>query len=876
VRHAAHAAHASEPGAHAPGEPQSLHEVLAAFLARGSAPALRAYAVDGSARALDYAALAGAVAIAAERWRALGAGPAMRALLCAPPGLDWVVAALGALHAGAAIVPLDPQAGAELLAHALATSEARAGYVDVEGDARTAALAPLLRYLPHAAMPPRAADGPVPRGGGDEAVLFYTSGTTGTPKGVPLTHANLCFQVRALGARGIVRAGDRVLTPLPLHHVYPFTVGLLVPLALGLTVILPAGLGGPELRHALHDGEATVLLGVPRLYRALLDALDGRLAAAPGPARALMGAPLRRAERGGAGAGLARRALGPLRRAVGPRLRLLACGGAPLDAPLHARLLALGFEVGVGYGLTETAPLLTLNLGECGPGSTGRALDGIALRIAPAPLPEELPPAAPVARSGEVQARGPGVFGGYLADHAPQDAFTDDGWFRTGDLGYQDARGCLFLLGRAGTLVMTASGKKFDPEPAEARYQTHPAIAEAGLLADDGAVAAVIVAARDAGRGDSRAAAVRAALREQGAALPSYQRIERYVLSDAPLARTPLGKLRRGELAARYRALRGEAPAAAGGASSMPEHLLRDARARTAWEVLGARFPGQPLAAHTDLRLDLGVDSIGWVALTLALEERGIYLPESALETVHTVEDFLAAVSRESGTGSGNDPALPRLDAAALATLRGTPTWTHPLRALLYATAAGAARTLWRLRVEAQAPLPEGACVIAPNHASYLDAPALAVALGWRALGRTRFTGWAGVMGASAAMRALSRIAGVLVMDPEHRPAAAFAAAGAALDAGYRLVWFPEGRRSPDGRLQPLRPGMSLLLARHPVPVVPVWIAGAHAALPPGARLPRLVPITVRIGAPLPAAAPGTPVEEISAAVERALRTLAR
>src|SRR5207253_8752612 len=113
----------------------------------------------------------------------------------------------------------------------------------------------------------------------DPAVLFYTSGTTGPPKGVPLSHKNLVFQLHALAQANLVNEDDHFLLPLPLHHVYPFVVGMLAPLHLGLPIVLPQGRTGPQMVRALQEGQVTVIIGVPRLYRALYEGIGTRLAA---------------------------------------------------------------------------------------------------------------------------------------------------------------------------------------------------------------------------------------------------------------------------------------------------------------------------------------------------------------------------------------------------------------------------------------------------------------------------------------------------------------------------------------------------------------------------------------------------------------------
>jgi long-chain acyl-CoA synthetase len=208
----------------------------------------------------------------------------------------------------------------------------------------------------------------------DRAVLFYTSGTTGPPKGVPLTHRNLAFEVNTLVAANLLTNEDRLLLPLPLHHVYPFTVGVLLPLALGLPIVLPYGLTGPQLVRALREGKVTAIVGVPRLYRALMSGIQSRAESAGRVAGAVF--------RGALGLSMAlaqrRMRVGRLlfrriHREMSPQLRILATGGAAIEPDLAWKLEGLGWLVGTGYGLTETSPLLTLDKpGEARIGSVGR------------------------------------------------------------------------------------------------------------------------------------------------------------------------------------------------------------------------------------------------------------------------------------------------------------------------------------------------------------------------------------------------------------------------------------------------------------------------------------------------------------------------
>src|SRR6266850_4545200 len=211
---------------------------------------------------------------------------------------EWIVVCLATLQAGGVVVPIDVQLGEKALGHVIADSEARFIFTNKARVKRLESLGLgsklklfLLdadeedkrswRHLLSGSTTERPTVEP-----NDPALLIYTSGTTGKPKGVPLTHANLVFQINMLLESGLMSADDRVLLPLPLHHVYPFVVGMLTPLACGAPIIMPHSLTGPEIIRALREGKVTMILGVPRLYRALYTGIEsqaesaGRIAAA--------------------------------------------------------------------------------------------------------------------------------------------------------------------------------------------------------------------------------------------------------------------------------------------------------------------------------------------------------------------------------------------------------------------------------------------------------------------------------------------------------------------------------------------------------------------------------------------------------------------
>ena len=857
---------------------RTLRSVVDGLSARGGRPALVALDEEGK-EIWTYEELAGRVLGLARGLRGAGVENGDHVALLGGDSKEWVAACLAVISAGAVVVPLDAQFGDESLGRILVDSGARhvfttadqaerLGDVDKDVGLRTILLdvgeddgRSWRRLLTDEDLdlPPVEPD--------DVAALFYTSGTTGAAKGVPLSHANLVFQIDSLLGADLISEDERVLLPLPLHHVYPFVMGMLTPLAAGLPIVLPRSLTGPQLMRGLREGEATLIVGVPRLYGALYSGIEeragsgGRLAAALFSGVVGLCVRLRRQT----GLDVGRLPLRPLRRRFGPRLRVLASGGAALDPDLAAKLEGLGWRTTVGYGLTETAPLLTLNPPDGKKlGSVGRPVPGVEISIDPSAVPEgEVTPR----REGEILARGPNVFSGYR--NRPEETskvFDDGGWFRTGDLGYFDDDGYLYVTGRASTLIVTPGGKNIQPETVEGAYLENPSVREIGVLQKDGRLVAVIVPEMDEVR---RLGEIRRAIREAVEAgskrLPSYQRISDYAISREPLEYTRLGKLRRHVLEERYeRAKRGErgsgeaasGPVALEEMSGEDRALLEDPVAMGVWKLLADRYRDRRLAPEASPQLDLGIDSLGWVNLTLQIGEKiGVELDEAAIERIDTVRDLLREVASGAGRTTQHVSPFERPEEVLDDRQRR---WLEPLGPVGSAMARSMfvlnrmlMRGPFRLRVEGIENLPDtGPFIIAPNHVSYLDSFAVAAALEHSVLRRTFWAGWTGAAFGNPLTRLVSRLAQVVPVDPARAGLSSLAFGAAVLARGRCLVWFAEGERSPTGSLQPFKPGVGVLLSHYPVSVVPVFIRGTYEAMPRGKALPALEQITVTFGEP--------------------------
>ncbi|HAK97459.1 MAG TPA: hypothetical protein DCM87_21340, partial [Planctomycetes bacterium] len=637
---------------------------------------------EGDSLRLTYAQLWELIAAAAALLRAAGTSPGDRVALFAGNGPDWAIAYL-AIHAtGAAVVPLDAQYGIPELKVLLAFAAPKAVIADaprrtkikeacaaprwdmgslrgeppppdaapIAAGARTLLAAPPApEFVPHAHAPD------------DLMSLIFTSGTTGDPKAVQLTCANIHANIEGV-LRGIrITDRDNLLHILPLHHAYAATAGLLVPLWAGATVTFCASLKGPDLIAAMQTTGVTVLPGVPQLFVLFDRAIFQKIDALPLLPRALFRTlyAIARAVRRATGVRVGKLFFRAIHRRFGPRFRLCASGGAKLDPAVAERFLDLGILMLEGYGLTETSPVISFTpYARPRPGSVGRPLHNVEVRI-DAPSAEGI---------GEICVRGPSVMRGYyLRDDATAEVIKD-GWLRTGDLGCIDADGMIHITGRAKEVIVLASGKNIYPDDVEKHYESTLFVKELCIApheGEDGAVAglrAIVVpdeaalAARKVANARER---IRAELAKTAAALPSYMRCTDVVLYAGEFPRTRLGKLKRAEIAAQL-ARRSREGAAAEPAELSPETralLEHPSAARFLARLAETIAAKTPLHPAQDLEFDLGLDSLTQVQLAAMLEDEfGVAIPDEERAAVRTVGDLLARVAAASG-GHGRDAA---------------------------------------------------------------------------------------------------------------------------------------------------------------------------------------------------------------------------
>ena len=372
-------------------------------------------------------------------WLARRMRPGDRVLLAAGSSIGFVRCYLGALRAGAVVVLANPGYTAAELGHLVADSGAVLAFADTEPGRRLAGLGPGLPIADAGALPADVRPvHDVAAGPDDVALLAYTSGTTGRPKGVPLTHRQLTVSIRAAMAAWRWQADDVLVHALPLYHQHGLG-GMHAALIAGGTVHIRSKFSAGALVQAAADTRASVLFAVPTIYQALADA--------------------------------------PAAQAGGLRgLRLAVCGSAPLSPSLAGRLpRVLGRLPLVRYGTTESGLNVSNPVADPRGDTIGVPLPGVLVRIF-------ADGGADPGADGEIQLRGPHVFSGYWNDPAATGAaFTPDGWFRTGDIGAVDpATGHLVIRGRTKEMIISG-GMNVYPREVEIALEGHPSVAEAAV-----------------------------------------------------------------------------------------------------------------------------------------------------------------------------------------------------------------------------------------------------------------------------------------------------------------------------------------------------------------------------------------------------------
>ena len=844
---------------------ESLAELVHEFLRHGTSAAWVHY--QGFRRRLwSYRETLELAEVVAAEMTARGIGRGERILLWGENAPQWAAVFWACALTGAVAVPLDPNTTEAFAAEVLRRTEARLLFAD-EARARHNLGIPVLLFDRLEELPPTRTGSAVafaPPTRNDPLEIVFTSGTTGDPRGVVITHGNVLANLEPLEAEiARYRHYERLVHPLRFLHVVPFShvfgqfMGLWVPGLLGAITVLPGTTHPGDLLRILRRERISVLVTVPRLLENLKEKIERDLAAEG--RLEWFERELERVER----MHVLRRwwRLRRVRRRLGWHFWAIVTGGASLPAELERFWSLLGCAVIQGYGLTETAALIAVQHPfALAPGSIGRPLPGRDVRIS---------------ETGELLVRGESVAAGYWRQAGQLEPVAgEEGWFHTGDLAEMDAQGRLYFKGRRKNVLVTPEGMKVYPEDLEAVLKRQPVVRDAvvvGLPEDGNLVPCAVLLLRGGGASEAEAA-----IAEANRHLAGHQKIRHWLIwPEADFPRTPTGKpqLHRIESFARERL---GSPAPAGAAQPAGE-----------LSMLLARLTGRPaerVRPEAALGRELGLSSLERVELLAALEEHyRVELDEAAVTETTTVADLerlLTAPGAPEPRLAYPYPAWALAEPVRLLRLlAGYLLWWPALLLLGWPRVSGRER-LRGVR---------GPVLVVSNHITSIDVgfvlaalPArlrhrIAVAMEGERLAAMRHppatAGWLRRLGWQMVYVLLVALFNVFSLPQRSGFRESFQYAGSCVDRGYSLLIFPEGGRTPDGRLQPFRPGIGLLVRGLRLPVVPVRIEGLWELKRARRRWAPPGKIRVTVGAPLEFQ-PELSAEEITARLEQAVATL--
>jgi long-chain acyl-CoA synthetase len=683
------------------------------------------------------------------------------------------------------------------------------------------------------------------------ASVIFTSGTTGQPKGVMLSHKNFTAMAAKLSSLFQLYKHDRLLSVLPMHHTFEFSAGFLMPLSHGACIDYMEEVEADSLAAALKDEGITGMVGVPALWQ-LLERKIYKNVADAGPLVEKAFDAVIEANRGlrdklpwdiGAGKAL----FYPVHRKLGGRMRLLISGGSALPPDTMKSFRGLGFDLFEGYGMTEAAPVLTVTRpgDKVIPGSVGRPLPGIDVKIA-------TPDAQGI---GEVIAKGPNVMSGYFENQQATEAALIDGWLHTGDLGRIDDDGNLYIVGRKKEMILGPSGENVYPDELEELYGDSPFIKEisvVGLAGEAGleTVAALVVPDYEHDENVTRETVrenVREHIRKISKAQPLYKRVKTFHLWDFDLPKTSTRKVKRRdvvvELQKLEKAARGGLQAKRAADSSQADGV---ATSTSGWIwSLVAEVSQKPKASVTgESRLDqLGFDSLMFNELAVALEAAGVTLPDPTellgLETVADVEALVTRIGvasaeqrRRTLTRKKVEPVSDDIDVPQPLVRMGR----RVLRDGMFTMYDKYLST--RLYGTTQVP-PTGGFIVAANHASHLDTGLVKFALGEQG----------DIMVALAAkdyffedpVRRMyfENFTNLLPMERHGSLRESLRLAGDVIRQGYILLIFPEGTRSETGVMTDFKPSLGYLAMTNKCGILPMYLSGTYDAMPKGKYLPK-------------------------------------
>jgi long-chain acyl-CoA synthetase len=640
------------------------------------------------------------------------------------------------------------------------------------------------------------------------AVIIYTSGTTGSPKGVMLSYTNLHENMNSVIACRIYIPERQVMIFLPLHHIFPLIGSLMTPMLVGCTIPLAPSMQSADLMKTFTDNEVGVFLGVPRLYELMYRGIKAKIDKSP-VGKALLWLVMKTKNRK-----LGKKIFKKVHQGFGGHLQFMIAGGAALNKEVGHFFYGIGFDILEGFGMTEAAPMITFpRPGRVKIGSTGEALTGLSVEI----------------REGEIVAKGPSIMKGYYNRPEETADVIIDGWLHTGDLGYLDKDGFLFITGRKKEIIVLPNGKNINPVEVEMKLDGFsPAIKEAGVFMHNDMLHAVILpdftVLSGLGIEDINQYFRDVVISPFNAEMSSYKRIMQFTLIKTELPRTRLSKLQRFKFAELL-----EQKEDKKNQSAEPTTV----EYRTIKTFIESQVDMDILPDH-HLEFDISMDSLSKLSLIDFIEKSfGIKLDEEQLLKFPSIQKIAEYIqhnklfhkTEQESSWAGDlkedsDVVLPK---------------SSFLLGPIVSSVRGVFRLVFKFEGKGMERIPEGPCFFAPNHESKLDAFLVLSYLDKQTLKNT-FSYAKKDHVKSGIRRYLASRTNVIVMDLANDLKHSIQKMAEVVKQGKKILIFPEGTRTLSGKPGKFKKTYAILSTELNIPIVPVAISGAYEAMSSGAR----------------------------------------
>ena len=738
-------------------------------------------------------------------------------LICAQNSPEWCFAFYGAMRCKSIVVPLDAQSTKKEIEYVI--NDCRPDIVFISDD-KNEMFADM--NLQNARLMTKddvvlsddknipATD--IPLGNLEDVMLInYTSGTTGNPKGVMLTYKNVMFNIDSVSKQvPIFQEDSNVMVLLPLHHILPLLGSLVAPLYMGGTLHIAEAMNAESIIKTLNAGKVSIIIGVPRLYDMLVKGIMSKINAS------FVTRLLYKITKLIGSDAVSRVIFSSVHKKFGGHLKYLVSGGAALSVETATILKTLGLYVLEGYGMTETAPMISFTRpGRRKVGYAGELLPNIEAKIA---------------ENGEICVKGDNVMKGYYKREEETAQIIKDGWLHTGDMGILDKYG-LKITGRIKEIIVTSNGKNINPELLEKEFLNESKyVQEIGIFLSGDILHAAIRPEMTAVRQsslDDMDALIKSEVERFNAEQPQYKRIKQYHIMSEELPKTRLGKVQRFLL----------------------PHLIDKPKTHTEQESLEGKSEvykmlkafvedeTKTIANENDhFEIDLSMDSLSKVSLLAYIENTfGINMNEEQMENLNTLAKLTDYIEKNEHTFNTTNITWKDILATKVDVKLEKPgitQWcTYTFTKILFSIC-------YRFRFKGSKKLPNSPCIIVANHRCAIDGFLITYNFS-RKENKDIFFFAKEKHWRTKIAQFFARKNNIILMDINKNVRQSLQEMCAVLKKGKNIVIFPEGTRSRDNKMKKFKETFAILSKELNVPIVPVAIAGSESACYGGSIIPK-------------------------------------